>query len=69
MRKVKFFKAQIYSLFMLIILCFDKSLKISTVYAVDDLFTNVNKSSTALTVDIFKPVSKHKMININREYV
>ena len=29
---------------MLIILCFDKSLKLSTVNAVDDLFTNVNKS-------------------------
>ena len=44
MRKVKFFKAQIYSLFMLIILCFDEGLKISTVNSVDDLFTFVNKS-------------------------
>ena len=35
----------------------------------NNLFTNVNKSSIQLTVDIFKPLSKHKMISINREYV
>ena len=41
---VKKFKAQTYCLFMEIILCFEKMLKISTVLAVADLFTFVNKS-------------------------
>ena len=41
MRKVKFFKAQTYSLFMVIILCFDSNFEISTIFDGADLFTFV----------------------------
>ena len=41
MRKVKFFKAQTYSLFMVIILCLEQNLKISTIFDGADLFTFV----------------------------
>ena len=40
---VKKFKAQTYCLFLEIILCFEKNFKISTILAVADLFTFVNK--------------------------
>ena len=33
------------------------------------LFTNVNKSATAKTVEIFNIFSKHKMISMKRQYV
>ena len=43
MWQVKNFKAQTYCLFLEIILCFEKIFKISTILAVADLFTFVNK--------------------------